>query len=90
MSKRVYSNTEARRLSARDLFNGLCFYYRDPGSWEEAGLAEAADLIAEGKLTWSQVEQAIDDGWNPGAEAIYDFLGVSWRDLFYPEEIEHD
>ncbi len=52
----------------------LSRYFGDPDAEVKFGLEEAARLLSEGGLRRSQVEDAIDDGWDPSAEPILDYL----------------
>lgn len=77
MVKRVYDTRRIERMSETDLFEMLCLYFGEPDRWQRYGLRDAAHQIARRELSWSEVQQAIDHGWNPKIERISDYLARS-------------
>ena len=49
-------------------------YFGEPDDDQLLGLEHAARLLRASRLTWSQLTQAIDDGWEPRDETVVDFL----------------
>lgn len=74
MAVGVYNTKRTERMSETDLFEMLCFYFGEPDVWQRYGLRDAARQIARRELSWSEVQQAIDHGWDPQAEKISDYL----------------
>ena len=62
------------KLSQAEWLSILSQHYGDPDSGVKCGLENAAHLLSDGALRRSQVEDAIDDGWDPSAETIMDYL----------------
>ena len=73
--KEVLTDQQVRFMSEADLFERLCAYFGEPDTWQAFGLRDAAHQIVMGRLTWSQVQQAIDQGWNPRDRRIMEYLG---------------
>lgn len=73
--KRSITNKEARELDRKDLMEilGGCFP-GETGLWLKASLANAAEMIREGQVSFNDAAQAIKDGWNPAEAALQDFL----------------
>ena len=62
------------QLSQTEWLSILSRYFGDPDTEVVFGMEEAARLLSRGALRRSQVETAIDDGWDPSAEPIMDYL----------------
>ncbi len=62
------------QLSQAEWLSILSRHFGDPEPEVKFGLEDAARLLVDGALKRSQVEDAIDEGWDPSAEPIMDYL----------------
>ncbi|MFN8470850.1 MAG: hypothetical protein U0822_01405 [Anaerolineae bacterium] len=62
------------KMSQAEWLSVLSQHFGDPDPEVKLGLEDAARLLSEGALRRSQVEDAIDGGWDPSAETITDYL----------------
>jgi len=76
----IYTDVEAPIRARGELLESLYYYYGEPDLDEKIGLADAVRLITRGEVSWRQVEQAIDAGWDPARQHILDFLGGGAHD----------
>lgn len=75
MSKCMFSASEAQRLSVEDLAGALELYHGAACGAARANFRTVARWIKRGQLSWTEVELAIDAGWDPVREDATEAFG---------------